>query len=126
VEEIATFLQGIAGNSNWAKEAETLQKSLQDLTSISEELLQKTATDENLVNSVAVEYLHLVGYISYGYMWLRMAVAAEQKQAEKPYLASKIKTARFYFARIMPRTHALLGAIKDGSESLYLHDDEQF
>ena len=126
VEEIATFLQGIAGNSNWAKEAETLQKSLQDLTSISEELLQKAATDENQVNSVAVEYLHLVGYISYGYMWLRMAVAAEQKQAEKPYLASKIKTARFYFARIMPRTHALLGAIKDGSESLYLHDDEQF
>lgn len=126
VEEIATFLQGIAGNSNWAKEAETLQKSLQDLSSISEELLQKAATDENLVNSVAVEYLHLVGYISYGYMWLRMAVAAEQKQAEKPYLASKIKTARFYFARIMPRTHALLGAIKDGSESLYLHDDEQF
>ncbi len=126
VEEIATFLQGIAGNSNWAKEAETLQKSLKDLTSISEELLQKAATDENLVNSVAVEYLHLVGYISYGYMWLRMAVAAEQKQAEKPYLASKIKTARFYFARIMPRTHALLGAIKDGSESLYLHDDEQF
>ena len=126
VEEIATFLQGIAGNSNWSKEAETMQKSLQDLTSISEELLQKAATDENLVNSVAVEYLHLVGYISYGYMWLRMAVAAEQKQAEKPYLASKIKTARFYFARIMPRTHALLGAIKDGSESLYLHDDEQF
>jgi len=126
VEEIATFLQGIAGNSNWAKEAETLQKSLQDLTSISEELLQKAATDENLVNSVAVEYLHLVGYISYGYMWLRMAVAAEQKQAEKPYLASKVKTARFYFSRIMPRTHALLGAIKDGSESLYLHDDEQF
>lgn len=126
VEEIATFLQGIAGNSNWAKESETLQKSLQDLTSISEELLQKAVTDENLVNSVAVEYLHLVGYISYGYMWLRMAVAAEQKQAEKPYLASKVKTARFYFARIMPRTHALLGAIKDGSESLYLHDDEQF
>ncbi|MCH2454917.1 MAG: acyl-CoA dehydrogenase C-terminal domain-containing protein [Idiomarina sp.] len=126
VEEIATFLQGIAGNSNWSKESETLQKSLQDLTSISEELLQKAATDENLVNSVAVEYLHLVGYISYGYMWLRMAVAAEEKQAEKPYLASKIKTARFYFARIMPRTHALLGAIKDGSESLYLHDDEQF
>ncbi|KTG30079.1 acyl-CoA dehydrogenase [Idiomarina sp. WRN-38] len=126
VEEIATFLQGIAGNSNWSKEAETMQKSLQDLTSISEELLQKAATDENLVNSVAVEYLHLVGYISYGYMWLRMAVAAEQKQAEKPYLASKVKTARFYFSRIMPRTHALLGAIKDGSESLYLHDDEQF
>ncbi|WP_289116898.1 acyl-CoA dehydrogenase C-terminal domain-containing protein [uncultured Idiomarina sp.] len=126
MEEIATFLQGIAGNSNWSKEAETMQKSLQDLTSISEELLQKAATDENLVNSVAVEYLHLVGYISYGYMWLRMAVAAEQKQAEKPYLASKVKTARFYFSRIMPRTHALLGAIKDGSESLYLHDDEQF
>ena len=126
VEEIATFLQGISGNSNWSGEVSTLQQSLQDLTSISEELLQKAATDENLVNSVAVEYLHLVGYISYGYMWLRMAVAAEEKQAEKPYLASKIKTARFYFARIMPRIHALLGAIKDGSESLYLHDDEQF
>ncbi|ATZ73774.1 acyl-CoA dehydrogenase [Idiomarina sp. X4] len=126
VEEIAIFLQGISANSNWSGEVSTLQQSLQDLTNISEELLKKAATDENLVNSVAVEYLHLVGYISYGYMWLRMAVAAEEKQAEKPYLASKIKTARFYFARIMPRTHALLGAIKDGSESLYLHDEEQF
>lgn len=126
LEEITTFLQEISSNDSWAHEVKTLQNSLQDLTNVSEELLKKAATDENLVSSVAVEYLHLVGYISYGYMWLRMAVTAEQKQAEKPYLASKIKTARFYFARIMPRTHALLGAIKDGSESLYLHDDEQF
>ena len=90
------------------------------------QIIERTQNDENQVNSVAVEYLHLVGYIAYAYLWLRMALVAETKQGERPYLASKIKTARFYFARILPRVSSLISAIEDGSESLYLHDDEDF
>jgi hypothetical protein len=55
-----------------------------------------------------------------------MAIAAEPLVNEKPYLATKTKTARFYFARILPRIHSLALAIKDGSESLYLHSDDDF
>lgn len=125
-EEIQSFLDETATGSEWIKQREQLQQALNILNGVSEEVLQKAAGDENLVNSVAVEYLHLVGYVSYAYLWLKMAIAAEPLLNDKPYLATKAKTARFYFARILPRIHSLAAAIKDGSESLYLHSDDEF
>ena len=125
-EEIQSFLDETVTGSEWIKQREQLQQALNILNGVSEEVLQKAAGDENLVNSVAVEYLHLVGYVSYAYLWLKMAIAAEPLLSDKPYLATKAKTARFYFARILPRIHSLAAAIKDGSESLYLHSDDEF
>jgi len=125
-EEIQSFLDETATGNEWIQQREQLQQALNILNGVSEEVLQKAAGDENLVNSVAVEYLHLVGYVSYAYLWLKMAIAAEPLVSEKPYLATKTKTARFYFARILPRIHSLALAIKDGSESLYLHSDDDF
>ena len=124
--EVNEFVAEIGGHSRWNAERAQLQQALDALTGVSAEVLQKAGADENTISSVAVEYLHLVGYVAYAYLWLRMAAVAEQKQAEKPYLAAKIKTAKFYFARILPRIHSLVAAIKDGSESLYQHDDEEF
>ena len=126
MEELSGFVAEIAQHNRWNTERAQLQQAMDALQGVSAEVLQKAGTDENIISSVAVEYLHLVGYVSYAYLWLRMAVVAEQRQAEKPYLAAKIKTAKFYFARILPRVHALVASIKDGSESLYLHDDNEF
>lgn len=126
VQEVTTLLTEVSDNKSWNKERAQLQQALDALSGVSAEILQKSAADENIINSVAVEYLHLVGYVAYGYLWLRMATVAELKQQEKPYLAAKIKTAKFYFARILPRIHSLVAAIKDGSESLYLHDANEF
>lgn len=125
-DEIQLFLDQTVTGSHWLTQREQLQQALNILNGVSEEVLQKAAGDENLVNSVAVEYLHLVGYVSYAYLWLKMAIAAEPLVKDKPYLATKAKTARFYFARILPRIHSLALAIKDGSQSLYLHDDDEF
>ncbi|MGM0480742.1 MAG: acyl-CoA dehydrogenase C-terminal domain-containing protein [Pseudomonadota bacterium] len=125
-QEIETFLTALSDNKSWRKECAQLRDALQALNGVSKELVEKAAADENLVNSVAVEYLHLIGYIAYGYLWLRMASIAQEKQAQKPHLAAKVKTAKFYFARILPRTQSLLAVIQDGSESLYLHDPTEF
>lgn len=125
-QEIENFLTSLSDNKSWRKECAQLRDALQALNGVSKELVEKAAADENLVNSVAVEYLHLIGYIAYGYLWLRMASIAQEKQAQKPHLAAKVKTAKFYFARILPRTQSLLAVIQDGSESLYLHDPTEF
>lgn len=124
--EIEEFMEQIAPHKEWTKQRAQLKQALESLNGVSAEVLDKAAADENIVNSVAVEYLHLLGYVAYAYLWLRMAVVAEQKQAERPYLATKIKTAKFYYARILPRIHTLVASIKDGSESLYLHDQDDF
>lgn len=125
VAEINAFIDE-AGNDNWRTQFNQLKQTVDELERVTGQIIERTQNDENQVNSVAVEYLHLVGYIAYAYLWLRMALVAETKQGERPYLASKIKTARFYFARILPRVSSLISAIEDGSESLYLHDYEDF
>ena len=68
----------------------------------------------------------MFGYTAYAYMWARMAAAAFAKQDEGDFYQSKLGTARFYFARLLPRIHSLSASVKAGSESLYLLDAAQF
>lgn len=109
------------------KEYQQLSEGVQLLQRATESVLGKVgAGDENVINSAAVEYLHLVGYVSFAFMWLKMAKVAEPLTADRPYLESKIKTARFYMARLFPRIHGLVAAIEDGSDSLYMHENGEF
>ena len=108
------------------KEYQQLAQATQIVAEVTKKVLSKVADDENIINSVAVEYLYLIGYVAFAYMWLRMAQVAEPLVGERPYLASKVKTAKFYMARILPRIHGLVGAIEDGSESLYMHEVGEF
>lgn len=110
----------------WQRESEQLRTARDQLISVTEGILQKVASDENIINSAAVEYLQLVGYTSYAYLWLRMALVAEQSDSTDNFYAAKVKTARFYFAKILPRVEGLVDSLNAGSESLYLHGVEDF
>jgi hypothetical protein len=66
------------------------------------------------------------GYTAYAYMWAKMAKAALGRDGEDDFYASKLGTARFYFARLLPRIHSLAASVKAGSESLYLLQASQF
>ena len=68
----------------------------------------------------------MFGYTAYAYMWALMAQAALRKKDENEFYRSKLATARFYFARLLPRVHSLTASVKAGSESLYLLDTVQF
>ena len=59
-------------------------------------------------------------------MWAMMAKAALGKEAQEDFYASKLGTARFYFARLLPRIQSLSASVKAGSESLYLLEASQF
>jgi hypothetical protein len=59
-------------------------------------------------------------------MWAMMAKAAQGKEGQDDFYASKLGTARFYFARLLPRIHSLNASVGAGSESLYLLTAEQF
>ena len=78
------------------------------------------------IGAASVEYLQAFGYVSYAYMWALMAKASLGKEAQDDFYASKLGTARFYFARLLPRIHSLSASVKAGSESLFLLDAAQF
>jgi alkylation response protein AidB-like acyl-CoA dehydrogenase len=96
---------------------------LDDLTNW---ILDRAKTNPNEIGAASVEYLHLFGYTAYAYMWAMMAKAAVGKEGQEDFYANKLSTARFYFARLLPRIHSLNASIRAGSESLYLMDAEQF
>ncbi|OPG72100.1 acyl-CoA dehydrogenase [Pseudomonas ogarae] len=90
-------------------------------------LLEQTKNTPNEIGSAAVEYLHILGYVAYGYMWARMATIAKNFLKDDPdFYGAKLATAEFYFTRIMPRSHGLESSVAAGSASLYALQDTQF
>ncbi|EKE83708.1 acyl-CoA dehydrogenase C-terminal domain-containing protein [Idiomarina xiamenensis] len=112
--------------SGWQTQYLVLENALNSLAGVSEAIIAAAESDANVVNSVAVEYLHLLGYVCYAYLWLRMATVAEQQSEQTALTHAKVKTARFYFARILPRIHALIPAIQAGSEALFAYEYDEF
>jgi len=115
-----------------------LQCALTDLDDISELLLTKSLEDLNEIGAAANDYLHVFGYTAMAFIWAKMAqVSLEQLDAlEKKggvqgeygedFYQSKLHTARYYFARLLPRRLSLLATIKSGSHTLFAINDDLF
>ena len=89
-------------------------------------LLDRAQGNPNEIGAASVEYLHVFGYTAYAYMWARMAKAVISGDAEDDFYTSKLATARFYFARLLPRIHSLSASVKAGSDCLYELKADQF
>jgi alkylation response protein AidB-like acyl-CoA dehydrogenase len=82
------------------------------------------------VGAASVDYLMYSGYVTLAWLWAQMALVAQQKLAEgttdEAFYRAKIKTANFYFKRILPRTAGHKGAIEGGLECLMDMGVEEF
>ena len=123
-DEIKAFTDSAA--PALAEFVEPLKGAIANLEQMTADLLARAKDNPNEIGAASVEYLHVFGYTAYAYMWALMARTALGKQGEDAFYASKLGTARFFFARILPRIHSLSAAVKAGSASLYLLDAEQF
>ncbi|PIB57930.1 acyl-CoA dehydrogenase C-terminal domain-containing protein [Pseudomonas sp. 2822-17] len=123
-DEIRQFIvESGPGLTEFTKPLSAAVDNLDELTAW---VLDRAKTNPNEIGAASVEYLHAFGYMAYAYMWARMAKAALGKEAEEDFYASKLGTARFYFARLLPRIHSLSASVKAGSESLFLLDEALF
>ena len=122
--EIRQFVA--SADSQLGEFAKPLGAALDQLDDLTAWVLDRARTDPNEIGAASVEYLHAFGYTAYAYMWALMARAALVRQGEDDFYAAKLGTARFYFARLLPRIHSLAASVKAGSASLYLLDQEQF
>lgn len=70
------------------------------------------------VGAAAVDYMYFSGYAVLAYFWAQMALLAQQKLAEgsteTAFYGAKIKTARFYFQKLLPRTQSHAAIIATG------------
>ncbi|TWA66795.1 alkylation response protein AidB-like acyl-CoA dehydrogenase [Azospirillum baldaniorum] len=100
---------------------------LQQATAI---IAQKGLKDPEEAGAAATDYLRLFGLVALGWMWLRMVKAAQAKLAagegNAAFLEAKIRTARFYMAKLLPQTNALFITIMAGSKPLMEMEEAAF
>ena len=89
---------------------------------------QKGMGNPNEAGAAAMDLLNLFGYVALGYLWARMAKLALTKQNDDPtgFYKSKVKTANFYMAKMLPKTGALLSSILAGGNSIMDMEEELF
>ena len=126
MEEIAAGKQDEAT----ADFAARLEKAAGELQGATMWFLANGMKNPNNIGAGAVPYMHLVGLVAVGLMWLRMATAAAKLKAEgqgdAAFLDAKLVTARFFAERILPDAGALRRKIEGGADAVMALPPEMF
>ena len=89
-------------------------------------LAQNAIANPNNAGAGAVDYLRLMGIVTVGWMWARMAKLAGEKLAANPpdkaFYESKRVSARYWMERMVPECPMLLERIQAGSDTVMAFD----
>ena len=107
-----------------------LEKGLGDLQAATMWLMQNATTNPNNAGAAAYPYMNMMGVVSLGLMWLRMAktsaAALTEGDADSAFHQNKLALASFYAARVMPETASLRAKVEAGAETLMAIPAEAF
>ncbi len=102
--------------------AEALGKATAQMKAATMWLAQNGMQNPNHAGAGAHSYMHIVGIVALGLMWLRMAEASSRAikagEGDVGFHEAKLATARYFAERIMPEAGALRRKIEAGADSL--------
>jgi alkylation response protein AidB-like acyl-CoA dehydrogenase len=84
-------------------------------------LMQNALAKPDNAGAAATDYMHLFGRVALGYMWCRIAAAAQRKiaaGADAERMQGKLVTGRFFMERMLPETATHLARIQSGAGSM--------
>ena len=97
------------------------------VTKLTMEIGMKAFQNQDEVGAAAVPYLRVVGHLVYAYFFARMAkIALEKQDSGDNFYKSKLGTARFYFARLLPETAMLIRQARSGAAPMMALDVDLF
>ncbi|MEW5890191.1 MAG: acyl-CoA dehydrogenase C-terminal domain-containing protein [Pseudomonadota bacterium] len=97
------------------------------VTRLTSEIGTKAMADPEEVGAAAVDYLRVCGHLVFAYFWARMAQVALAKEGSgDPFYKAKLATARFYFAKLLPETAALIRSARAGAQPLLEMQEDWF
>ena len=99
---------------------ETCQQ-LEDITGF---IVEQSQLNPDFANSIAVDYLHAVGLLSFVYMYARISKAASTK--DDSYFQNKLVLANYYVAKILPDLSARIQRIQAGAELVMQLPEDYF
>jgi alkylation response protein AidB-like acyl-CoA dehydrogenase len=93
-------------------------------------IAEKGLGDPEEGGAASSDYLRMFGLVALGFMWVRMAKVAADKQPsageDAAFYKAKRVTAAFFIERILPQVGGLLAAIKAGKGSMMALDEAAF
>ena len=110
--------------------ADPLEKALQHLQAATMWLAQNGLADPNNAGAGAYAYMQLMGLVSLGWMWLKMAGVSSRLKDEagedRSFHEAKIVTASFFADRELVTAGALRRKVEAGAESVMALPEEAF
>lgn len=122
IEEIRNFVHDLDIELNFIKDF-TLDACL-EVEAITQRVIEQAQEDPDFANAVAVDYLHVVGLLSFAYMFAKIAHVAQQKQGE--FYANKLRLAQYYIDKVLPELNSRFAKINAGSSVMMQFDPAYF
>jgi len=124
------FCQEQEGNEEMAQFVAPLVELNKEWGDLTMKIGMSAMKNRDEVGSASVDYLMYSGYVTLAFLWAKMAKAAQDALAagttEEDFYKAKLTTARFYFARILPRTKGHAATMVAGAETVMDLDAEHF
>jgi alkylation response protein AidB-like acyl-CoA dehydrogenase len=128
--EATGFVMANMANPAMGEFIQPLVKIMPQWEELTKEIGVRAMENPDEIGAASVDYLMYSGYITLAYFWAQMASKALAKLAEgsedQAFYEAKIKTARFYFARILPRSAGHAACIANGGAAMMAHDVDEF
>jgi alkylation response protein AidB-like acyl-CoA dehydrogenase len=126
LQMIDDFCAANEGNAAVAEFIAPLRAKAAEWQALTLAIGQRAVANADEVGAAAYDYLFYSGYVALAYWWARSVAAAEASSQSEVFKDAKRETARFYFARLLPRTLAHKAAIESGSAPLLALDADRF
>jgi acyl-CoA dehydrogenase len=121
-KEIGDFCEENRSDENLSAFTKSLKKGLNDLQASTMWFMQNAMAKPDNAGAGSTDYMHLFGLVVLGYMWAKMAKAANDNLAsgsgDADYYKNKLLTGRFYMEKVMPETALRKARIETGADSL--------
>lgn len=121
-KEIGDFCEENRGDEKLATFTKSLKKGLNDLQAGTMWFMQNAMAKPDNAGAGSTDYMHLFGLVVVGYMWAKIAKAAEEGLANgagerEDFLKNKLITAKFFMERLMPETGLRKTRIEAGADT---------
>ena len=121
--EIETFARQHGADSTLAEFITPLRDKASEWAMLTRDVLDRASRNPEELGAASYDYLFYSGYVVLAYWWARAVAAAQHGDRSEAFKRGKLETARFYYARLLPRTLAHAAAIRSGASSLMAIDE---
>lgn len=130
-QPVSDFIETEQANPDLVEFILPLAKAFAKLQQVTAIIAQKGMKDPNEAGAASVDYLRMFALVALGFMWCRIVKVASAKLKEggdgkQEFYDSKIKTARFFFERMLPENEARFRMIMSGAPSLMSMTEGEF